>query len=42
MSYSGQRSLELAMTLACDPKLILLDEPMAGMSSEEKPPTPPA
>jgi branched-chain amino acid transport system ATP-binding protein len=35
MSYSGQRSLELAMTLACDPKLILLDEPMAGMSSEE-------
>jgi branched-chain amino acid transport system ATP-binding protein len=35
MSYSGQRSLELAMTLACDPKLILLDEPMAGMSTEE-------
>jgi branched-chain amino acid transport system ATP-binding protein len=35
MSYSGQRSLELAMTLACDPQLILLDEPMAGMSSQE-------
>ena len=35
MSYSEQRSLELAMTLASDPKLILLDEPMAGMSSEE-------
>jgi branched-chain amino acid transport system ATP-binding protein len=35
MTYSGQRSLELAMTLASDPKLILLDEPMAGMSSEE-------
>ena len=35
MSYSGQRSLELAMTLACDPKIILLDEPMAGMSTEE-------
>jgi len=35
MSYSEQRSLELAMTLACDPKLILLDEPMAGMSTEE-------
>ena len=35
MSYSAQRSLELAMTLASDPKVILLDEPMAGMSSEE-------
>jgi branched-chain amino acid transport system ATP-binding protein len=35
MTYSGQRSLELAMTLASDPKVILLDEPMAGMSSEE-------
>jgi branched-chain amino acid transport system ATP-binding protein len=35
MSYSEQRSLEIAMTLACDPKLILLDEPMAGMSHEE-------
>jgi branched-chain amino acid transport system ATP-binding protein len=35
MTYSEQRSLELAMTLASDPKLILLDEPMAGMSSEE-------
>ena len=23
------------MTLACDPQLILLDEPMAGMSHEE-------
>jgi branched-chain amino acid transport system ATP-binding protein len=35
MSYSGQRSLELAMTLASDPRVILLDEPMAGMSTEE-------
>lgn len=35
LSYSGQRSLELAMTLASDPRLILLDEPMAGMSTEE-------
>ena len=35
MSYSEQRSLELAMTLASDPQVILLDEPMAGMSSEE-------
>jgi branched-chain amino acid transport system ATP-binding protein len=35
LPYSEQRSLEIAMTLASDPKLILLDEPMAGMSSEE-------
>ena len=35
MPYSQQRSLELAMTLASDPKVILLDEPMAGMSTEE-------
>jgi branched-chain amino acid transport system ATP-binding protein len=35
MTYSGQRSLELAMTLASNPKVILLDEPMAGMSTEE-------
>ncbi|VTU34034.1 Lipopolysaccharide export system ATP-binding protein LptB [Variovorax sp. PBS-H4] len=35
MPYSEQRSLEIAMTLAPDPKAILLDEPMAGMSNEE-------
>lgn len=35
MAYSEQRSLEIAMTLASDPKVILLDEPMAGMSQEE-------
>ena len=35
MAYSEQRSLEIAMTLASDPKVILLDEPMAGMSREE-------
>lgn len=35
LSYSEQRSLEIAMTLACDPAVILLDEPMAGMSHEE-------
>ena len=35
LSYSEQRSLEIAMTVASDPRLILLDEPMAGMSSEE-------
>jgi branched-chain amino acid transport system ATP-binding protein len=35
MAYSEQRSLEIAMTLASDPQLILLDEPMAGMATEE-------
>jgi len=35
LSYSEQRSLEIAMTLASNPKAILLDEPMAGMSNEE-------
>ena len=35
MAYSEQRSLEIAMTLASDPRLILLDEPMAGMSHAE-------
>jgi branched-chain amino acid transport system ATP-binding protein len=35
MSYSEQRSLEIAMALASNPKVILLDEPMAGMSNEE-------
>ena len=35
MAYAEQRSLEIAMTLASDPKLILLDEPMAGMNHEE-------
>lgn len=35
LSYSEQRSLEIGMTLASDPKVILLDEPMAGMSHEE-------
>lgn len=35
LSYSEQRALEIVMTLASDPKLILLDEPMAGMSHEE-------
>ncbi|MEO6959609.1 MAG: ABC transporter ATP-binding protein [Burkholderiaceae bacterium] len=35
LSYSGQRSLEIGMTLASDPRVLLLDEPMAGMSREE-------
>lgn len=35
LSYSEQRSLEIGMTLASDPRVIILDEPMAGMSQEE-------
>jgi branched-chain amino acid transport system ATP-binding protein len=35
LSYSEQRSMEIAMALASEPKVILLDEPMAGMSHEE-------
>lgn len=35
LSYSEQRSLEIGMALASNPKMILLDEPMAGMSHEE-------
>jgi len=35
LSYSAQRSLEIGITLAGDPQVILLDEPMAGMSLEE-------
>ena len=35
LSYSEQRALEIGMTVASDPRVILLDEPMAGMSHEE-------
>lgn len=35
LSYSEQRSMEIGMALASDPQVILLDEPMAGMSHEE-------
>ncbi|MGI9311730.1 MAG: ABC transporter ATP-binding protein [bacterium] len=34
-SHGEQRRLECAMALALRPKLLLLDEPMAGMSAEE-------
>lgn len=36
LSYGDQRKLELARALAADPKMLLLDEPVAGMNSVEK------
>ncbi|TXL78777.1 ABC transporter ATP-binding protein [Vineibacter terrae] len=35
LSHGEQRQLEVAMAMACDPRLLLLDEPMAGMGPEE-------
>ncbi|MDX2156343.1 MAG: ABC transporter ATP-binding protein [Hyphomicrobiaceae bacterium] len=35
LSHGAQRQLEIAMTLVIDPKVILLDEPLAGMGQEE-------
>lgn len=35
LAHGQQRSLEVAMALACAPVLLLMDEPTAGMSPEE-------
>ena len=36
LPYGLQKRVELARALAMDPKILLLDEPMAGMNVEEK------
>jgi branched-chain amino acid transport system ATP-binding protein len=35
LAHGQQRALEVAMALAADPQLLLMDEPTAGMSPEE-------
>ena len=35
LAYGQKRALELATTLALEPKMLLLDEPMAGMGRED-------
>ncbi|MBN8940226.1 MAG: ABC transporter ATP-binding protein [Rhizobiales bacterium] len=35
LSYGDQRLLEIAVTLASEPRIILLDEPTAGLSRQE-------
>jgi branched-chain amino acid transport system ATP-binding protein len=36
MSYGRRRLLEMAIALACEPKVLLLDEPVAGVPTGER------
>jgi branched-chain amino acid transport system ATP-binding protein len=35
LSYGEQRELEIALTIAVEPQLVMLDEPTAGLNSED-------
>jgi branched-chain amino acid transport system ATP-binding protein len=37
LSHGDKRKLEIALMLACAPRVLLLDEPMAGVSAEDVP-----
>ena len=36
LPYGSQRKVEIARALACDPKILLLDEPVNGMNQSER------